>query len=272
MATPIGHLQDLSPRARAVLAEVALVLAEDTRRTRQLMQHCAIDNRIEAYHDHSSAAVRKRVIERLCAGQSMALVSDAGTPLVADPGHRLVVEAIAAGVRVVPVPGPSALIAALAASGLATEHFYFGGFLPSASGARRAALERASRLGCPAVFYEVPHRIAAALADLEVVVPELVLVLARELTKLHEQFYRGTATELRAQLHEDANMARGELVLVIAANREQSAAEIDADALLRALLHELPPAAAARVAARVLPQSRAELYRRILQFSSTSVS
>jgi 16S rRNA (cytidine1402-2'-O)-methyltransferase len=214
IATPIGNLEDITLRALRLLTEVDLIACEDTRHTRKLLAHYQISKPTLSYHEHNERERTAQLIERLKAGATVALVSDAGTPLVSDPGFRLVREAIAQGIAVVPVPGPSALVAALAASGLATDEFYFAGFLPSKPSQRRARLAGLAGIRATLVFYEAPHRIKATLADARAAFGNRDCVVARELTKLHEEFLRGTLDDVIAALPE--NDVRGELVLLVA--------------------------------------------------------
>jgi 16S rRNA (cytidine1402-2'-O)-methyltransferase len=215
VATPIGNLEDITLRALRVLKEVDLLACEDTRQTHKLLNHFGISKPAVSYHDHNEAARTPEILEKLEAGLNIALVSDAGTPLLSDPGFRLVNAAIAANIMVVPIPGPAAAITALAASGLATDAFRFCGFLPPKSTQRRKVLEPLRSESCTLVFYESPHRILDALEDVAAVMANRRVVLARELTKLHEEFLRGTAAELRTQL-EARPSVKGEFTLLIA--------------------------------------------------------
>lgn len=253
IATPIGNIGDLCPRARDSLAAADLVLAEDTRRTGALLAACGITRPLLSLHDHNEAGRVEELLQRLRAGQVLALVSDAGTPLVSDPGFLLVRAAAAAGIDVRPIAGPSAVTAALAVAGLPTDRFVFEGFLPTARGERASALARLALEPRTLVLFEAPHRIAAALAELAAAFGgERRAVIARELTKLHETIYRGTLAELAARAPGDPDMARGEITLVIAG--APAPAEGDAALLARALpllLRELPPARAAAIAAQL---------------------
>jgi 16S rRNA (cytidine1402-2'-O)-methyltransferase len=213
VATPIGHLEDISARALKVLREADLVAAEDTRHTRRLLQHFGIPARVVSLHEHNERARATSLVERVREGRNVALVTDAGSPGIADPGFPLVRAAVAAGVRVESVPGPSAVIAALQVSGLPTDAFTFAGFLPPRAAARRRRLEELSERRETVVVFESPHRIEATLADLEAVWGERPIALARELTKVHEQVLRGSAREVRAALR--AEWRRGEMVLVL---------------------------------------------------------
>jgi len=215
VATPIGNLEDITLRALRVLREADLIACEDTRQTGKLLRHFdIIDKALVSYHDHNEAARAQELVAKLLAGASIALVSDAGTPLVSDPGYRLVTAAIDAGIPVVPIPGASAVLGALAAAGLPTDAFRFCGFLPAKTGQRKKALEELRGENCTLVFYEAPHRILEALSDVAEVYGERPVVVARELTKLHEEFLRGTADEVRAQLAARP-LVKGEIVLLI---------------------------------------------------------
>jgi 16S rRNA (cytidine1402-2'-O)-methyltransferase len=213
VATPIGNLEDVTTRALRVLREADLVAAEDTRHTRRLLEHFGIPAQVVSLHEHNERARAASLVERVQSGQDVALVTDAGSPGIADPGYPVVRAAVAAGVRVESVPGPSAVITALQVSGLPTDAFLFAGFLPPKGAARRRRLEELSAHRETVVVFESPHRIEACLADLEAVWGERPIALARELTKLHEQVLRGTAGEVRAALR--AEWKRGEMVLVL---------------------------------------------------------
>ncbi len=211
--TPVGNREDLSPRALRVLAEADLVAAEDTRHTGQLLAGFGLKPRYLAFHEHNEEKQLPRLLAALAAGQRVALVSDAGTPGLCDPGFRAVRAALAAGHTVEALPGPTALIPALVASGLPCERFVFEGYLPRKPGARRAALAALAAETRSTVFYESPHRLARSLAELAALLPERPVVVARELSKLHEEYWRGTAAELAAAL-EDRPL-RGEFVLIV---------------------------------------------------------
>jgi 16S rRNA (cytidine1402-2'-O)-methyltransferase len=264
VATPIGNLEDLSPRARRILGEADLVLCEDTRRTRQLLSAFGIAARLMALHEHNEAGLVPGLVARLQAGERLALVSDAGTPLVSDPGFRLVAAAAAAGCAVSPVPGPSAPLAALSVAGLATDRFVFEGFLPAKSGARRRALEALAAESRTLVFLETPARLVDFLADAAAALGrERECVVARELTKLHETVYRGTLAGLAERLAGDPAARLGEAVVLIAGRRAQGRDSGDEVALARVLpmlLEELPPSRAVRVAARLTGVSRRRAY------------
>ncbi len=262
VATPIGNLGDLSARAQEVLRSVDAICAEDTRRSGQLLAHFGIERPLLALHEHNEAALAERIVARLQAGQSLALVSDAGTPLVSDPGYRLVRAARGAGVRVSPVPGPCAAIAGLSVAGLASDRFVFEGFLPAKGAARRdrlAALAGETRtLG----FYESSHRIVESLADLVAVFGDArPAAVARELTKLFETVLDGTLASLHEQLSQDADQRRGEFVLVVQGAPEDGDAQLAEGRRVYALLSDhLPPSSAARLAADITGASRKQLY------------
>jgi 16S rRNA (cytidine1402-2'-O)-methyltransferase len=214
VATPIGNLEDITYRAVRTLREVDLIACEDTRHTRHLLDRYEIARPLISYHEHNEASRAEELVGKLLAGTNVALVSDAGMPLVSDPGYRLAAAAISAGISVVPIPGPSAVITALAAAGLPTDAFYFGGFLPAKSGQRARALESLRDQSATLVFYEAPHRILETLSDVEKILGPRPAVVARELTKLHEEFLRGTPTEVRAVL-ESRPSVKGEITLLI---------------------------------------------------------
>lgn len=266
VATPIGHLDDLTLRARRVLAEVDRILAEDTRHSRRLLAHHGIDTPLVPFHEHNEDRRQARVVGWLEAGHSLALISDAGTPLINDPGFPLVRECRRRGIRVVPVPGPSAVLAALSASGLPTDRFCYQGFLPRQPAARRRRLEALADLPATLVFLESAHRIDGALADLaEVLGEERPACLAREITKRHEEFINGTLGELAALVASDPDRRRGEFVVVVGPPpAEDGGAAADEARVLEVLLEELPLKQAVNLAARILGGSRNQLYRRAL--------
>jgi 16S rRNA (cytidine1402-2'-O)-methyltransferase len=214
VSTPIGNLEDITLRALRILREASLIACEDTRHTRKLLDHYGISKPTVSYHEHNEAARAAELTAKIAAGENVALVTDAGTPLLSDPGYRVVQAAIQAGLNVIPIPGPSAAIAALSASGLPTDSFRFCGFLPPKSTQRRKLLEELKSESCTLIFYEAPHRIADALEDAEAVLGPRPMVVARELTKMHEEFLRGTAAEIRERLASQ-NSARGEMTLLI---------------------------------------------------------
>lgn len=269
VATPIGNLGDMVPRAVTILQSVDLIAAEDTRHSRRLLDHFDIRTRCVAYHDHSGPAELEALLATLRDGGSVALISDAGTPLVSDPGYRLVDAAMAEGIRVVPIPGACAAIAALSAAGLPTDRFVFEGFLPARMQARRQRLEMLRRETRTLVFYEAPHRLLETLADIEAVIGgERIVVLARELTKLHETIRRAPAAELRAWAAAD-RQDRGECVLLLQGDT-RDAAQFDAEGerVLRILLEDLPVKQAAALAAKITGQKKNELYQLALALQS----
>lgn len=263
VATPIGNLSDLSPRAQEILAAADLIAAEDTRHTRALLQSIGVSKPLVSLHAHNESSRVPELLARLQAGESIALVSDAGTPLLSDPGYELVREAARAGCIVSAVPGPSAITAALAVAGLPTDRFCFEGFLPSRASERRARLHTLAGESRTLVFFEAPHRIAECLADFaEVFGPARRAVVARELTKQHETIYRGTLAELAERAKSEPNFARGEITLVVEGAPE-TAARVDPRALERAvslLVRELPPGRAAALAAQLVGGKRSDAY------------
>jgi len=214
VATPIGNLEDITYRAVRVLREIDLIACEDTRQTRKLLEHFDIHKPTVSYHEHNEAERSADLVERLRAGAAIALVSDAGMPLVSDPGFRLVRAAVAAGIAVQPVPGPSASLAALAASGLPTDSFHFAGFLPVKPGQRAKLLESLADEQATLIFYEAPHRVLESLEAIGKALGPRPVVVARELTKIHEEFLRGTAEEIRAQLA-SRDAVKGEFTILI---------------------------------------------------------
>jgi 16S rRNA (cytidine1402-2'-O)-methyltransferase len=269
VATPIGNLEDMTHRAVGLLGEVDVIACEDTRHTKTLLNHYGIKTKTISYHEHNERERAAELLDRLKAGANVAIVSDAGTPAISDPGFRLARMAIDSGVSVVPVPGASALITALVASGLPTDEFFFGGFLPSRSSARRARLAELRSLPATLIFYEGPHRIAATLKDAREILGEREAVVARELTKLHEEVARGRLTELAARFSA-ADSARGEMVLIIDRTAVQSESDGEKSvAGIGALVTEwegkgLDHRAALKKAARELGLSRGEAYRRLV--------
>ena len=214
-ATPIGNLEDITHRAVRILSEVAAIACEDTRESHKLLEHLGIRKPMLSCHEHNERSRADEIVAKLLHGDNIALISDAGSPLVSDPGYRLVEAALEAGIQVVPIPGPSALITALMASGLATDAFYFGGFLPPKTNQRRKVLESLSELNATLIFYESPHRIFESLTDIAEVLGDRRTVVARELTKMYEEFLRGTANEVRETLSNRPSV-KGEITLLIA--------------------------------------------------------
>ena len=264
VATPIGNMGDLTPRALEVLRSVAAICAEDTRRSGQLLAHFGVSTPLVALHEHNEDALAQRVVDRLLAGESLALVSDAGTPLVSDPGFRLVRAARAAGVRVSPLPGACAAIAALSVAGLPSDRFAFEGFLPAKASARRDQLQRLAGEARTLVFYESSHRIAESLADMRAAFgDDRPAVLARELTKLFESIHSLPLGEAEAWLAADANRQRGEFVLLVSGAPERPSDALDegAERVLKALLDEgLPVKQAAKLAHAITGTAKNALY------------
>lgn len=269
VATPIGNLEDITQRALRVLGEVDLIACEDTRHTRVLLNHYGIKTKMLSYHEHNERERAAELSELLAEGTSIALVSDAGTPGINDPGFRLVNDALRLGIRVVPLPGPTAFVAALIASGLPTDQFFFGGFLPARTAQRRARLLEVRFLNSTLIFYEAPHRITQALSDAREILGEREAAVARELTKLHEEIARGLLSEL-AERFAPEEAARGEMVLLIDRNvigveTNMVDAELDIAARVAALESEgLDNRAALKRVARELGLSRSEAYRRLV--------
>jgi len=265
VATPIGNLADITHRAIDVLGNVELIACEDTRHTRKLLQHYGISTKTISYHEHNEQERARQLVEMLLEGKDVAVVSDAGTPSINDPGFRLVRAAIENGLAVVPVPGPSALISALIAAGLPTDEFFFGGFLPARSNARRSRLNELRSVPGTLIFYEAPHRLAGTLKDAYEILGEREAVVARELTKLHEEIKRGRLSELAE--HYSNEDARGEIVLLIDRTVLETAVtnEVGSVASLVDQLERdgLDHRAALKKAARELGLSRAEAYRRL---------
>jgi 16S rRNA (cytidine1402-2'-O)-methyltransferase len=265
VATPIGNLADASPRALQTLRTVDLVACEDTRTTRTLLARHGIEARTVPLHEHNERAAATRLLDALRQGRSVALVSDAGTPALSDPGALLVEEAHRAGIRVSPLPGPSAAAAAFSVAGFAADRFLFAGFLPAAAAARRKAL-RGLDLPFPVIVYEAPHRMAEALEDMrERFGGEREIVISRELTKKFEEVVRLPLAEAPAWLAAEPHRIQGEFVLVIAPGQPPPGLTIDADAVLDVLLGALPPSEAARLAARITGAPKRELYRKALE-------
>jgi 16S rRNA (cytidine1402-2'-O)-methyltransferase len=266
VATPIGNLEDISYRAVRVLKEADLIACEDTRHTAKLLHHYGIDRPTISYHEHNEAARAEELVAKLAQGLNIAQVSDAGMPGVSDPGYRVIKLAIERGVQVVPIPGPSALVAALAASGLPTDSFQFLGFLPAKSGQRRSTLEGLRHAEHTIVVYEAPHRIAETMKDIvELLGAERPVVLARELTKMHEEFIRGSAAEVlgRVQMHE----LKGEMTLLIGkgAAQEPEATQKDIAQRLNEIIREqkLDEKAGLKVLAKERGLSKSEVYREV---------
>jgi len=267
VATPLGNLGDITLRALDVLKSVDAIAAEDTRLTRHLLSHYDIRAHLIPLHEHNEERSAAGIIRMLNEGRAVAYVTDAGTPAISDPGALLVQHVREAGLRVVPIPGPSAVTAALSAAGIGAAQFLFYGFLPSKAGARREALTRLAALPYALVFYEAPHRVLEALEDMvQVLGAERSLVIAREITKLYESFHHGAVGEASAWLGEDANRLKGEFVLIVegAASPVDHAVE-EAERVLRILLGELPLKQAVQLAAEITGAKRNALYDRALE-------
>ncbi|RAK59488.1 16S rRNA (cytidine(1402)-2'-O)-methyltransferase [Phenylobacterium hankyongense] len=266
VATPIGNLRDITLRALDVLAAADLVLAEDTRVTGKLLAAYGLSAKLARYDEHGAEQTRPRAMAALAEGKRVALVSDAGTPLVSDPGYRLVREAAAEGFPVFPIPGASALLAGLSAAGLPTDRFLFAGFPPPKSAARRTFLEELAGLRATLVFFEGGSRLAASLADMAAVLGDREAVVCRELTKLYETIYRGPLATLAADPKLDA--PKGEIVILVAPGRETEATAADVDTALADALTRLRPAEAAAEVAKALGLPRRDLYRRAMSLKS----
>jgi len=264
VATPIGNLSDITHRALQVLRDVYLIACEDTRHTQKLLNHYGINTKTISYHEHNEQQRAAQLIDQLKQGSNIAVVSDAGTPAISDPGFRLVRAAIENDVPVVPVPGPSALISALIAGGLPTDEFFFGGFLPARSNARRARLAKLQSVPGTLIFYEAPHRLAATLKDAYEMLGERDAVVARELTKIHEEIRRGRLSQLSN--YYDGEEPRGEIVVLIDRNIISAAKpQLNIAALVDQFEREgMDQRAALKKAARELGLSRAEAYRRLI--------
>ncbi|MCB1687557.1 MAG: 16S rRNA (cytidine(1402)-2'-O)-methyltransferase [Halioglobus sp.] len=265
VATPIGNFGDMSQRAIEVLQNADLIAAEDTRHSQRLLQFFAIDTPTMAYHDHSDDRALQRIIKCLADGGRVALVSDAGTPLISDPGYRLVRQVQDGGFAVYPLPGPCAAIAALSVSGLPTDRFLFEGFLPAREGARNNRLAALATEPMTLIFYEAPHRIKESLQSMLQVFGDREAVLARELTKTFETIRRGPLSELARFVDADSNQQKGEIVLIVS-GKPRGEQEIDADvsALLQRLAQELPAKTAAAVVADCTGLRKKQLYEHLL--------
>ncbi|QQD20893.1 16S rRNA (cytidine(1402)-2'-O)-methyltransferase [Oceanospirillaceae bacterium ASx5O] len=267
VATPIGNLSDLTVRAQQVLASVDVIACEDTRHTSKLLQHLGLHKPLLSVHEHNERDRIEQVAQLLRKGQSMALVSDAGTPLISDPGYPLVQGLRQLGLPVTPIPGVSAIITALSAAGLPTDRFTFEGFLPHKAGSKREKLEAQAQELRTLVYYEAKHRILETLQMMaEVFGPERPACVARELTKTFETFYHGTLPEILAQISADEDQQKGEFVVMIAGNPNPApSSEVDSEKLFRLLLAELPPKKAAAVIAELTGENKKELYQKALE-------
>ncbi len=264
VATPIGNLADMVPRAIEVLQTVDVIAAEDTRHTAKLLAYFNIQTPMLAYHDHSDDSRTAAIISRLKAGESVGLVSDAGTPLISDPGYALVRQAREAGIRVVPIPGACALVAALSAAGMPSDRFAFEGFLPSKAGARERALEAVAGMTHTLIFYEAPHRILASLQAMAAVFgAEREVVVARELTKTFETFLAGTMADVIALVEGDSNQQRGEFVVMVRGvpARAELAIGDESARIMKILAAELPLKQASQLAAQITGVKKKALYQ-----------
>lgn len=267
VATPIGNLADLTERAKQVLNSVDVIACEDTRHTQKLLQHLGVRKPLLSVHDHNERERTEQVIHHLRQGQTMALVSDAGTPLISDPGFPLVQALRAEGLTVSPVPGVSAIITALSAAGLPTDRFTFEGFLPHKAGGRREKLAALTQEPRTLVFYESKHRILETLQLMtEAFGSERKACVARELTKTFESFYGGTLPEIITQLQADEDQQKGEFVVMVTGNSDPApASEVDMDKLFKRLLEELPPKKAAAIVADLTGDNKKALYQKALE-------
>lgn len=266
VATPIGNLRDISIRALETLAAADLIACEDTRTTRVLLDRYGIRTKTVSYHTHNEASSGVRLLEDLAAGKTVALVSDAGTPLVSDPGERIAASARAAGFRVIPIPGASAVLAALSIAGLPSERFLFEGFLPAKQGQRRSRLASLASLDVTLLFYEAPHRISETIADMASVFGEArVAAVCRELTKTFEECVQGPLGDLVLR-YPDGGTVKGEIVIVVAPPAQDVAGTLDVDELLRSMMKEMSASKAAAEASRLTGELKGDLYKRILAF------
>jgi len=267
VATPIGNLEDISLRAITTLKAVDLIAAEDTRHSRQLLNHLGVDTRMLSCHQHNETARSVDILEQLAAGHDVALISDAGTPLISDPGSRLVGAARRQGIRVSPIPGANSAIAALSAAGLPTERFHFVGFLSARSTERGNQLQDLAGLQGTLVIFESSHRIERLLEQVALVFPQHPCVLAKELTKLHEQFLRGSASELLQRFEQDSKLTKGEFVLLIDNSATTSDVDLKDDDInmLRILLDEVSVKMAVKIAVRLTGKKKNEIYQQALR-------
>lgn len=272
VATPIGNLDDISARALRVFSEVAVIAAEDTRHSRKLLQKYAISTPLTPHHQHNQSKSTQKLLERLQSGQDVALISDAGTPLISDPGSQLVQKAHENDIAVVPIPGASSITCALSVSGFAFQHVHFEGFLPASKNARRKRLQQLNELQSCLVIFEAPHRIAAATRDMsEILGNDRKAMIAREMTKVHEVIQVSELETLAATIENNSNWQKGEMVIVIGQNkRKQSQSDIEIEQALRILLDEVPVRQAADIAAKLFGQSRNVLYKQALQLKENT--
>jgi len=256
----------MAPRAVQTLQSVSLIACEDTRHSKKLLDHFSIDKPCVAYHDQADRRIMDNLLKRLADGEDIALISDAGTPLISDPGYRLVAEARSRGFNVLPIPGACAAIAALSVSGLPTDSFYFGGFLPAKSNQRKTALAEIKSNSETLIFYEAPHRIAATLADMvDSLGADRPAFMGREISKTFETYLQGNLAELHTQVTADSNQQRGEIVLVVAGTKSKvDAVSVDAEKMLSMLLQELPASKAASLTAKICGGNKKDIYQSAL--------
>jgi 16S rRNA (cytidine1402-2'-O)-methyltransferase len=267
VATPIGNLSDITQRALEILETVDLIAAEDTRHSGKLLSHYGIKTRLFALHDHNEKQKAQSLLNKIAEGNNVALISDAGTPLISDPGYHLVNIAREQGVSVVPIPGPSAVVTALSAAGLPTDKFLFAGFLPVKQQAKATTLAHYKNADFTTVFYESPRRIIDTLdAIAETLGDEKQLVVAKELTKHYESFASGTAQQIKDWFAEDTDRQQGEMVLMLAPNKQESALSAEAETLLKELCEELPIKKAAAITAKVHDLKKNDLYKLALSW------
>ena len=274
VATPIGNLDDISLRAISTLKSVDLIAAEDTRHSRQLLKHLNIDSRLLSYHQHNETSRAEELLQKLNAGDDIALISDAGTPLISDPGYNLVRRAVDAAIKVVPIPGANSAIAAISAAGLPTGSFYFCGFLSSRSNERLSQLKALRGFPATLVLFESSHRIDALLSQLDQVFGDKSCVVAKELTKLYERFLRGSASEILQQLEQEPLLRKGEFVVLVdnAAASEQKDINNDERELLKLLVSEVSLKAAVKIAVQITGKKKNDLYQMALQLQDSTTS
>ena len=270
VATPIGNLEDITTRARRILSSVFYIAAEDTRHTGSLLQHLGVDTPTRSYHDHNEAQVTQKIITDIRKGADIAVVSDAGTPQISDPGFRLVEQALAGGIDVIPVPGASALSAALSVSGVATSRFVFEGFLPSKKGQRLKALHLITNEPRSMVFYEAPHRILGMLEDMvETLGGDRKITIFRELTKIHEQIFLGSLGAATQAVEDGSIPSKGEFVVIVEGNQKEGAlADMESEHVMRELIRELPASKAAEIGTRLTGEPRKRLYQVALRLKN----
>ena len=262
VATPIGNLEDLSPRAKTVLESVDLIVAEDTRHSKPMLNQFGIETKVRAYHDHNERSQTPVLIEQLQAGMSIALISDAGTPLICDPGYHLLLAAHAEKLKIIPIPGPSALISALSVAGFSSDKFIFEGYLPAKKMARQQRMQQLKDEARTLVFYEAPHRILASIEDAIICYGgERQAVIAKEISKRHENIQRGTLLGLLDWLHSDKDLSKGEFVVVIQGNKTTQFDIQEASRILKILLADHSVKEAARLTSEIMQGNRNDIYK-----------